>query len=187
MEIGVSTAHGGTQFHRGGRKPARRPRREDSGRERNGRPPRTCLPRSAPHSGPPGCGLDRPSCRERSIPAIPGRQVFSTVQSRCCSTRYESNPNVVRLRGFRQMLFNPYLGDPLTRPAPAGESAGCGPPSPPRGRGQRRQITSPRGLTNRSRYTRAQRVTVMLTVADPAETETDCVVGLPSSLHVFSV
>jgi hypothetical protein len=25
--------------------------------------------------------------------------------------------------------------DPLTRPAPAGESAGCGPPSPPRGRG----------------------------------------------------
>ena len=27
--------------------------------------------------------------------------------------------------------------DPLTRPAPAGESAGCGPPSPPRGRGLR--------------------------------------------------
>ena len=26
--------------------------------------------------------------------------------------------------------------DPLTRPAPAGESAGCGPPSPPRGRGR---------------------------------------------------
>ena len=25
--------------------------------------------------------------------------------------------------------------DPLTRPAPAGENAGCGPPSPPRGRG----------------------------------------------------
>jgi hypothetical protein len=25
--------------------------------------------------------------------------------------------------------------DPLTRPAPAGEDAGCGPPSPPRGRG----------------------------------------------------
>jgi hypothetical protein len=27
------------------------------------------------------------------------------------------------------------LADPLTRPAPAEESAGCGPPSPPRGRG----------------------------------------------------
>jgi len=26
--------------------------------------------------------------------------------------------------------------NPLTRPAPAGESAGCRPPSPPRGRGQ---------------------------------------------------
>ncbi len=26
--------------------------------------------------------------------------------------------------------------DPLTRPAPADESAGCGPPSPPRGRGR---------------------------------------------------
>ena len=25
-------------------------------------------------------------------------------------------------------------GDPLTRPAPAGESAGCGPPSPPKAR-----------------------------------------------------
>ena len=30
--------------------------------------------------------------------------------------------------------------DPLTRPAPAGESAGCGPPSPPRGRGLRSWI-----------------------------------------------
>ena len=27
--------------------------------------------------------------------------------------------------------------DPLTRPAPAGESAGCRPPSPPKGRGQK--------------------------------------------------
>ncbi len=30
-------------------------------------------------------------------------------------------------------------------------------------------------------------VTVMLTVADPPETETDCDAGLPASLHVFSV
>ena len=85
------------------------------------------------------------------------------------------------------MLFNPYLGDPLTRPAPAGESAGCGPPSPQGGEGSGVKLLLPADLQNRSRYTRAQRVTVMLTVADPAETETDCVVGLPSSLHVFSV
>jgi hypothetical protein len=31
----------------------------------------------------------------------------------------------------------PSRGDPLTRPAPADENAGCGPPSPPRGRGRR--------------------------------------------------
>jgi hypothetical protein len=31
--------------------------------------------------------------------------------------------------------------NPLTRPAPADENAGCGPPSPPRGRG--REIQSP--------------------------------------------
>jgi hypothetical protein len=30
-------------------------------------------------------------------------------------------------------------------------------------------------------------VTVMLTVDDPPETETDCDAGLPASLHVFSV
>jgi hypothetical protein len=33
--------------------------------------------------------------------------------------------------------------DPLTRPAPAGENAGCGPSSPPKGRGKWIQITSP--------------------------------------------
>jgi hypothetical protein len=33
--------------------------------------------------------------------------------------------------------FNTFGFDPLTRPAPAGKSAGCGPPSPPGGRGQR--------------------------------------------------
>ncbi len=31
------------------------------------------------------------------------------------------------------------LGDPLTRPAPAGENAGCGPPSPHRGEWKQNQ------------------------------------------------
>jgi hypothetical protein len=39
------------------------------------------------------------------------------------------------VHGYVISLGKPQPEDPLTRPAPAGESAGCGPPSPPRGRG----------------------------------------------------
>ena len=33
--------------------------------------------------------------------------------------------------------------DPLTRPAPADEDAGCGPPSPPKGRGKEIRVPHP--------------------------------------------
>ncbi len=54
-----------------------------------------------------------------------------------------SGPGFIRARGGEVCVANGGGGistlslDPLTRPAPAGESAGCGPPSPPRGRGRR--------------------------------------------------
>src|ERR1035437_6716840 len=45
------------------------------------------------------------------------------------------------LVGFRRCDGNWLACDPLTRPAPADKSAGCAPPSPPRGRGL--EINSP--------------------------------------------
>jgi hypothetical protein len=41
-----------------------------------------------------------------------------------------------RMNARGQVRIRQYCFDPLTRLAPAGESAGCEPPSPPRGRGQ---------------------------------------------------
>ncbi len=40
------------------------------------------------------------------------------------------------MNALGQFGIRPYGLDPLTRPAPADESAGSGPPSPPRGRGK---------------------------------------------------
>jgi hypothetical protein len=41
-----------------------------------------------------------------------------------------SNPLWLRLKAARRyLILNLFLGDPLTRPAPAGENAGGGPPS----------------------------------------------------------
>jgi hypothetical protein len=49
-----------------------------------------------------------------------------------CKRKVERDPNVL----CRVIVDNEQLGgNPLTRPAPADESAGGGPPSPPRGRG----------------------------------------------------
>jgi hypothetical protein len=39
------------------------------------------------------------------------------------------------MNALGQICIRRYGFDPLTRPAPADESAGCEPPSPPRGRG----------------------------------------------------
>jgi hypothetical protein len=60
-----------------------------------------------------------------------------------CAFEDQASPNTVHLMGFRALSGNGFQGDPLTRPAPADEDAGCGPPSPPRGRGKWIQITSP--------------------------------------------
>jgi len=58
------------------------------------------------------------------------------------------------LRGTNETIHSAtYFPTPLTRPAPAGENAGCGPPSPARGEGRitrfspfhRATALSPRG------------------------------------------
>ena len=48
-------------------------------------------------------------------------------------SRGETGEGVQAQRAIGILSFHEF--DPLTRPAPAGEGAGCGPPSPPKGRG----------------------------------------------------
>ena len=55
--------------------------------------------------------------------------------SPCLWREVQARSNAVHLMGFRLLSGNRSQGDPLTRPAPADEGAGCGPPSPPKGRG----------------------------------------------------
>ncbi len=43
---------------------------------------------------------------------------------------------LARAKSLANVFSSPQSSDPLTRPAPADENAGCGPPSPPKGRGK---------------------------------------------------
>ena len=72
-------------------------------------------------------------------------QCVRTAKARQKAKRKRQNckplpPKILAMRKLRvcdnRDCFVRHSLDPLTCPAPAGESAGCGPPSPPRGRGK---------------------------------------------------
>ena len=87
-----------------------------------------------------------PSVESHVIPAQAGIRFFPEMDPRSPPSRRTSFAGVMKSKTIIS-LGRPKAHarsvesqgsrrwDPLTRPAPAGENAGCGPPSPPRGRG----------------------------------------------------
>ena len=76
---------------------------------------------------------------ERGDRKAGGEGVFTKTHASCRSRKNKSKHKMqkakVRTKTSGIVSVGPEILDPLTRPAPAGECAGCGPPSPPRGRG----------------------------------------------------
>src|ERR1039458_7655534 len=92
------------------------------------------------HKGAPPCQswFPQPNLTQSGAPFHNAwlDEAFSSAEARRVRG---SKPNVLipacqgTCPAIRILSFHEF--DPLTRPAPAGESAGCGPPSPPKGRG----------------------------------------------------
>jgi hypothetical protein len=72
----------------------------------------------------------------RSVPRSPSLQNLNAESAEDLSDLCIAIHEFLSARDEMQILRCALLkiGDPLTRPAPAGENAGRGPPSPPRGR-----------------------------------------------------